>query len=34
MKDMGLTFSPGYRPGEAPRGTVAVELPIVFGARI
>lgn len=27
MKDMGLTFSPGCRPGEAPRGTVAVEYP-------
>ena len=27
MKDMGLTFSPGVRPGEAPRGTVAVEFP-------
>lgn len=27
MKEMGLTFAPGSRPGEAPRGTVAVEFP-------
>ena len=27
MKDMGLCFPPGARPGEVPRGTVAVEFP-------
>jgi putative transposase len=27
MKDMGLCFPPGARPGEVPRGTVAVEYP-------